>query len=324
MFSRVAGITRVEFNARWGLVLDDMTKKQGCPSPSIVLDHTCTENCCSTAFVSQRFPHTAICTFSGKMHVCLIGGSCPKTILTSEGDIVCMMTHYVIAQDNLLPNYEQTTQSDFRYGAECMGGIDATVMTHTSAGKAHTGHKLDTFLDSEGVASEMAALVREVTRSSVTCATQRLARGGATSRGHIRSSNGSASSQGRTALTPEEVVVHTIEEILESTSDPNHPNCLAEADLAVLSEKVPPVLIRLFQRAGNSCPQSTSFLPAFVYAFLDTLGRRGIPGVQEGPMPRLSGAMMPQNEIHKISIDSSNISKAERALKGLLDRDRKV
>ena len=331
-FRRRSNISREDFNERWWHVLQEMKACTGHAPHTVALDHYCSKECCDDSFVSQRFSSTAICRTSGKMHVCNIGGVCPDVTRTDTGDLICLMCRQSIGVDNLLPAYDQTSHSDMRYGSHIMGGIDAESVSHTSAGGNNSGTRLDRLSEDANLSPELASAMDEITRSSVVCATKTLCRKASTEKSAVAPGSGGKkwtprradqrqhASSTRKPFDARSVVVSTIEDIVGDNED----GTLDQHDMLALTTYAPTVILQHFKHIGKDCPQGTIFLKAFVYAFLDILARKGVPKVQEGPMPGLLQIMPRQNVVYKLGIDSSNISKAERALNESIKREEKL
>jgi hypothetical protein len=324
-------MTRDEFNVRWWEVLEEMKARVGHAPKEIQLRHYCDKGCCDDSFVSQRFSNTAVCSGSGKMHVCNIGGVCPDVTRTDTGDLICLMSRQTIGVDNLLPAYDQTSHSDMHYGSHIMGGIDAGSVSHTAAGGNNTGSRLDRLSEDSNMSPELASAMDEIARSSVVCATRTLGkkipleRGAGSSGGGKkwslrRSSHRVHAASSRKPMDARSVVVSTIEDIVGDNED----ETLGHHDMIALTTYAPTVILQHFKHIGKDYPQGAVFLKAFVYAFLDILARKGVPKVQEGPMTELLRIMPRQNVVYKIGIDSSNISKAERALNESIKREEKL
>jgi hypothetical protein len=294
-FGQRTTMTRAEFNARWGAVRDEFSRLSNAQAPPVDISHVCVPSCCETGFVSNAFSRTALCLMSGKLHVCEIGGYCPQVTRTDSGDLVCCMTGSVVGVDNILTSYDDGDRATLQDRVEvAQGGIDATDATTIIPETALLDPDFRAMLaEIEGLSPERA----------VCKAVQNTPR----------------RPQTKTKAAPTAVLAgEIINAILRKGADGGSRGKLDEREHVLLYTRAPGLIHSLFESSLSKRPHGPTYYKAFVYAFLDILAKKGIPGMQEGPMVALRSILPRQGILRSIQIQTANVSRAEREINSLI------
>ena len=295
LFAQSTTMTRGEFNQRWGYVLEEFVRATKRPAPQIDTSHMCGPACCSNCFVSSRFSKSALCLFSGKLHVCEIGGRCPQVMRTDSGDLVCGMTCCVVGVDNILTSYDDGDRSNLEQRATvAQGGIDTEDVTPSLPRSA----SLD---------PELWSMLQEVERNSTEQALKEAVR-------HIPRRPQSKHKAGPSAALARDI----IETILKAGRTAHGGSRMDARERELVFVRAPKEIHMLFAAAPQDKPHGLTFYKAFVYAFLYILSHKGIPGMQEGPVVGLQAYLPEQAKIRGLGIQTQNVSRAEREINSLI------